>query len=124
VDLEHPVEPLAFGADDPSVTIVILDVEDGQDVGREARLVRVVDGKLGGDRDAPFQVGEVAAQRRDRARLRLEVTISSGGDISASVTSPGSAARTSSRSAADMASHSCWVGAIGKPASDSRGEYI
>ena len=78
VDLHDPVEPLALGADHPLVAQGILDIDDGKQVGREARLGRAVDRELGGEVDPATLPGIVAAQRVERTALGLVVAVAFG----------------------------------------------
>ncbi len=78
VHLEDPVEPLALGAHEPLVAFVVVGIEDGEQIRREAWRVRVVDRELGGDVHTPLLPREEAAQGVERAGLCPEVAIALG----------------------------------------------
>src|SRR5882724_9490335 len=106
VDLEHPVEPLALCADDPFIARDIVAVEHGEQVGREPRLGGIVDRQLRAEIDPVRLPCEVARSAPSAPVLALKWRSPSGGDISASVTSPGSVAATAPRSAGAIVSRS------------------
>ena len=78
VDLEHKIEPFAFGRDDPPRAIVRLDVEDREQIRGEATLVRVEDDELRGEIDLAAGAAEEVVERVERAALGLAVLITLG----------------------------------------------
>src|SRR5689334_17995797 len=75
VDLDHQIEPLPVATHDPALTLMRLDVDDGQDIRTESRLARVVRDQLARHVHAPPDRAKELVERISRSLLRLSMVI-------------------------------------------------
>ena len=78
VDLEHEVEALAFRADDPLLTPMVLDVKDDHQIRSASRLIGVVDRQLHADVGALAAAPEEARELVVGLKLRHQVIVTFG----------------------------------------------